>query len=143
MKNFSFALLFVLAITSVGCYHAKVTTGRVPSTIVIEKTFASGWIYGLVPPSTIEAASECPDGVAIIETELSFVNQLVSFLTFGIYSPMHIKVTCATPGSTSAASPDHEVIISESASVDNMIKAFNIAVDEAVTSGDIVYVRFE
>ncbi len=78
-----------------GCYHARITTGAEPSARVIEKPFASAWIYGLVPPGTVEAEKECERGVAGVETKLSFVNQLVGFLTFGIYTPMHIKITCA------------------------------------------------
>jgi hypothetical protein len=30
-----------------------------------------------------------------VETRLSFLNQLVGFLTLGIYTPMDIRVTCA------------------------------------------------
>jgi hypothetical protein len=73
-------------------------TGATPSTEVIEQTFASGWIYGLVPPKTIETASKCPNGLAKVETEQSFVNGLVAVLTLGIYTPMHITVTCAAKG---------------------------------------------
>lgn len=81
-------------IATAGCYHATVETGATPSTEVIEKSFASAWIYGLVPPSTVSTAAKCPNGVAKVETQLSFVNQVVSFLTLGIYTPMQIKVTC-------------------------------------------------
>ncbi len=37
----------------------------------------------------------CPAGAARVETRLSFTNQLVSFFTLGIYTPMEIVVTCA------------------------------------------------
>ena len=36
-----------------------------------------------------------PNGVAKVETQLSFANQLVYALTWGIYAPMEIVVTCA------------------------------------------------
>jgi hypothetical protein len=91
MRSLTTAVLILLA----GCYHATVETGVTPSTVVIEKSFASGWLFGLVPPSTISTAEKCPNGVAKVETELSFLNQLVEVLTLGIYTPMHIKVTCA------------------------------------------------
>ncbi len=84
-------------VASLGCYHASVETGAPPSPEVINKSFASGWIYGLVPPSTVSAQAKCTSGVSKVETQLSFVNQLVSFLTLGIYTPMQIKVTCAAP----------------------------------------------
>jgi hypothetical protein len=77
------------------CYHATVETGATPSTLVIDKSFASSWIYGLVPPETVSTSSKCPNGPAKVETQHTFVNQLVGFLTLGIYTPMQIKVTCA------------------------------------------------
>jgi len=30
-----------------------------------------------------------------VETQQSFVNQLVGFLTLGIYTPMDLRATCA------------------------------------------------
>jgi len=80
---------------SAGCYHATIETTATPSTVVIEQGFASSWVYGLVPPSTVETAAKCPNGVSKVETQLSFVNGLVGVLTLGIYTPMNIKVTCA------------------------------------------------
>lgn len=81
-----------------GCYHATVNTGLAPSPVRIEREWAGGWIFGIVPPSAMDAVGRCPDGVARVETQLSFANQLVSYLTFGIYTPMSIEVTCAAPG---------------------------------------------
>jgi hypothetical protein len=82
-------------LTLPACYHATIETGLTPSTVVIDKAWASGWIFGLVPPSTVETRSKCPAGVAKVETQLSFLNQVVDIITFGIYTPMAIKVTCA------------------------------------------------
>lgn len=95
------ACVGLIALLLGGCYHATVETGLPPSAQVIDKGFASGWIYGLVPPKTVATASQCPSGVAKVETELSFVNQLVGFLTLGIYTPMHIQVTCAAAAAAS------------------------------------------
>jgi hypothetical protein len=33
--------------------------------------------------------------VSKVETEHSFLNGLVQFVTLGIYTPMHLTVTCA------------------------------------------------
>ena len=99
----SFVLLFSVSISA--CYHATVDTGLAPSTQTVEKGWAAGWIYGLVPPSTVETAAKCPNGVAKVSTQLSFPNQLVSFFTAGIYTPMEIIVTCAeVPKGTTAMS---------------------------------------
>ena len=137
------ALLATLLVTVTGCYHATIDTGRTPSTRVIDERWASGWVLGLVPPKTVETAAECADGVAMVETKLGFLNQVVGILTIGIYTPMHIKVTCAAPGAASAAAPGHEVAIAEGATTDDVIEAFGIAAHAAAASGGVVYVRFE
>lgn len=85
------ATLFPLA----GCYHATVQTGLEPSPQQVEEGWAHGFLYGLVPPSTVDVEQECPDGVAQVETVHSFVNQLAYIITTGIYTPMTITVTCA------------------------------------------------
>ncbi len=96
------AALATVVLLGSGCYHATIETGATPSAQVIDKPWASGWVFGLVPPSTVQTAQQCTNGVAKVETQLSFANQLVSFLTSGIYTPMAIKVTCAQ-GRTSDA----------------------------------------
>lgn len=88
-----FAALVLVAVT--GCFHATIETGLPPSPQTIEKGWAAGWIYGLVPPSTVETKEKCPKGVSKIETQRTFANGLVSALTWSIYTPMEIKVTCA------------------------------------------------
>ena len=132
-------LMVVVMMTLGGCYHATVTTGLTPGTQVIDEPFAAGWVFGLVPPSTVDAASECAAGVAKVETQLSFVNQLVSGITFGIFTPMSIKVTCAA--SSSDVSPS--IIIPQGAEQEEVIQSFSEAADNAVESGSATYVHFE
>ena len=91
-------LLLTLVLLPTACYHATINTGLRPSTMKIENKWATGWIYGLVPPATVQTMSQCPEGVAQVDTQLSFLNQLVSFITWGIYTPMEIVVTCADGG---------------------------------------------
>lgn len=138
----SFLLLAIMLIAS-GCYHARIETGLTPSAQVYEQTFASGWIYGLVPPSKVNAASECPNEVAVVETRLSFVNQLVSALTLGIYTPMHITVTCAGGGTSSLAVPAESVAVAHGAGEAEVTEAFTRAADLAVASEQAVFVQFE
>lgn len=137
-------MLVALVVAMSGCYHARITTGLTPSTTVIDKPFASGWIYGLVPPSPVNAAQECPNGVAIVETELSFVNQLVSAITFGIYAPMHIKVTCASSSRASLDTQDVQTVnIQSNHSEADVIAAFDAAAKLAVDGQAPVLVHFE
>ena len=87
--------LFALVLSIAGCYHATINTGRQPNGQTIERAWAHSFIGGLVPPATVEAAAQCPNGVARVDTQLSFLNMVANVVTFGIYSPMSITVQCA------------------------------------------------
>lgn len=137
-------ILLVLLFLS-GCYNAKVSTGLEPSNRVVEESFASSWIYGLVPPKTVKTAEECTNGVAMVETKLSFINMLVGTLTGGIYTPMYIKVTCAT-GMGSADIPGdntNRIEIARNSTDVQIHDAFVNAANRAVKINDPVYVVFE
>jgi Bor protein len=84
-----------LALILSACFHAVIETGATPSTVTIERHWAAGWLYGLVPPSTTETQAKCPAGVAKVETQHSFLNMFAAGLAWGIYEPMTIVVTCA------------------------------------------------
>jgi hypothetical protein len=133
------AALLVLLLPA--CYHATIETGLPAGSQVVEKTFASGWVYGLVPPSPVQAMSQCRNGVSKVETQLSFVNQLVNFLTLGIYTPMWIKVTCAS-GTRSALPATPDIKVGDGATPEEILDAFRRAADAAVESHGPVYVRF-
>ncbi len=137
-------LVILIAGTLSGCYHARIETGLTPSDQIIDIPFAAGWIYGLVPPEIVNTTSECAEGVAIVETEHSFVNSLVGAITFGIYTPIHIKVTCAQGRTLGMQDADRlELNISAAASSDEVIEVFTEAAEEAVEGGKEIYVRFE
>jgi hypothetical protein len=95
MRRFFTSLVAASALVLSGCYHATIDTGREPSPQTITKKWAHGFIFGLVPPSATESKDKCPNGVAKVETQLSFLNMLASGITYGLYSPMQIDVTCA------------------------------------------------
>jgi len=125
-----------------GCFHATIETGLTPSTKVLEQKWASSWIYGLVPPKTVETASRCPDGVAKVETQLSFLNQVVHIITLGIYTPMDIRVTCALPAGTSA--PQGAMLtVPADADSERVRAAFGAAAEQAVERRAMVLVRFQ
>jgi hypothetical protein len=90
--------VLVLALAALGCYHATIETGRPASNQVVEVPWAHSVLIGRVPPNTVDVASECENGVARVETQHSFLNGLVAALTWSIYTPMHITVTCASSG---------------------------------------------
>ena len=87
--------VLVFGVTLSSCYHVQVNTGKTPSADVIDIPWATSLIGGLVPPKVVETAEDCPNGVALVESKLSFLNLVVAAVTFSIYTPMHITVTCA------------------------------------------------
>jgi len=91
-------VVLALGLSVAGCYHAVIETGRPQSGTRIEKKWAHGFLFGLVPPDAIETASQCPNGVARVETQHSFLNQVAYAVTGGLYSPMTIEAFCAAPG---------------------------------------------
>lgn len=101
MRRSICVLASIAALTS-GCYHAVIETGRPASATVIDKPWANSFIGGLVPPAPLETSASCPSGVAKVETQHSFLNMLVGAVTFGIYTPMQITVTCAQGGRAEA-----------------------------------------
>ncbi len=95
MNKHAVISLFIGILFLSGCYNARVTTGLAPSAQTVEVKWAHGFLGGLVPPSALNVAQECASGVASVETKLSFLNLVANAITFGIYSPMEITVTCA------------------------------------------------
>ncbi len=131
--------LLVVFLSTVSCYHATIETAAAPSAVVIEEPFASSWIYGLVPPKTVETAAKCPGGVAKVETQQSFVNGLVAILTIGIYTPMSIRVTCAAPGAAARATPASAA--ESAATPSHVIEQIQAAAERAVDQQRPIYVQ--
>lgn len=109
---------------------------------MIEKKWASSWIFGLVPPETVDAAAECPGGVAKVVTQQSFANMLVRFLTLGIYTPTTIVVTCARESNASLDNQTHDLFVSRGAcSTDEFRNVFTLAAEQAVENDRPILVR--
>ena len=143
MKLFATILVLVMCMLVAGCFHATIETGLQPDGQRITQKWASGWIYGLVPPKTVETAAKCPNGVSKVQTQRSFLTGLVGALTLGIYTPMEIVVDCAS-GTSSGELPNEsqEIIVSESASPEEIQKAFSDAATLSYKTEKPVYVRF-
>lgn len=137
-----FALLLALAVSATGCYHVTVDTGRTPNGVTISEPFALGFIYGIVPPPTVETMAKCPNGVATVETQQSIVNALVSALTVGIVTPMQVDVACAgaTADAGSAPAADLAIVVGEG---DSAVLAVAEAAERSAETGEPVQVRFE
>ena len=130
----------VLLLTA-GCFHATIETGLQPSGQTIDQAWAHGFVFGLVPPSTVQTASACPNGVARVETRRSFLNQIVGGFTGGLYSPMHIRVPGAASG-RAMLSESAQSVVASSAGFDDLQSAIGIARTISLESEAPVLVRF-
>jgi hypothetical protein len=132
------ALVAAAAVTLSGCYHAVVETGRPPNGQEFRRTWAHSFIAGLIPPSTVNVAQQCPNGVARVETVHSFLNLLVEWVTFAIYSPLEIRVSCA--GATTQADAEHVPV---DASLEQKQEAIIAAAERSAEIDQPVVVVFE
>jgi len=97
-------IVLIASVALSACYHATIDMGPAPAAgmvaqqgsagRVVDIPWAHGFLFGLVSPSTVEVKERCPNGVAQVQTELSFLNMFAGWLTSYLYTPMHIKVTC-------------------------------------------------
>ena len=142
MSQNRIGMLMLVGALSAGCNHATIETGLAPSTRKIENKWASGWIFGLVPPPTVETAERCPDGVARVDTERSFLNQIVGILTIGIYTPMSIVVTCAAGSAGEDAAGQATLQVDPDASMEEKQLVFQEAAALSAELGDAVYINF-
>jgi hypothetical protein len=144
MSRTPLAALLLAATLGAACYHATIETGLEPAVQTLEDPWADAWIYGLVAPETVQTAQRCPNGVARIETQQTFVNGLVGFLTFGIYTPMSIKVTCAARGGDDLpdAQDETQIQIDPDASMEEKTQALKDAAERSAELGSAVYVTF-
>ena len=86
--------------------------------------------------------TKCTHGVAKVETQQSFVNGLVGIITFGIYTPMEIKVTCAAGSSSMIPSEMHDIVVDTNASDEQVLDAFSRAANLTVMTGQPVFVKY-
>lgn len=99
--RFKSLALAVASLALTACFHVTVThnpagVSQAAAPVVVDQQFANSFIYGLVAPPVLNVKQQCPRGVSKVETEMSFVNLLISMVTWNIYTPMHAKVTCKT-----------------------------------------------
>jgi hypothetical protein len=79
-----------------GCYNVSyVSKTRMPSTKKIDHDLGF-WLWGLVGVEHIDLQKDCgADGVAKIRSRNTFVDEVLTVITLGIYAPRTTTVTCA------------------------------------------------
>lgn len=140
MRRASWLPLLASAALLSGCFHQIVQTGRTPGTTVVERPWTATWLWGLVPAEEISTVAQCPNGVATVETQQSFLNGLVGALTLGIYTPQEVRVTCATG---SAALPiERRIELGPGSSTEQRLLAIQQAIVMSYLNHEVVQVRY-
>ena len=76
------------------CYHTITTTNLNPGPTHVV-AWAPAFVAGLVP-AKVDAGKLCGGKpVQAVDSQYSFLNLLVGAVTFSIFTPMQITVTCA------------------------------------------------
>ena len=132
--------LVVSAVLLSGCFHQIVQTGRTPGTTVVERPWTATWLWGLIAADEISVVAQCPNGVATVETQQSFLNGLVGGLTLGIYTPQEVKVTCAS-GSGALPGTRH-IDVAHAAPMSERVAAIEEAIAIAAETHETVQVRY-
>lgn len=145
MRSTSKAVLLILltgCLFLTGCYQAKMTTNKEPGNTVVEKSFAPSFLYGLVPAS-VDVSDECTNGIASAERKISFLNGLVGTLTFNLFLPQSITVTCAAGGSMSDAATEAETsfMVSYNATTSELEETFSTAALQSALAQESVEVQ--
>ncbi len=92
-KNTILTLFIAISILSTSCYNTKIYVGEVgkkEAVIEVQKEWNHHFLYGLIPAKNAKMATKdfLPDEKNyVVKTNQGFVNMLVGFLTFGIYTP--------------------------------------------------------
>ena len=76
-----------------------------------------------------------------METQISFLNGLVGILTFGIFTPMTLTVTCAGPDSMDDGDAD-QVTIDPDADIGQQQRVIQEAATKSLQTGLPVLRRF-
>lgn len=141
MRSYRHLLIVCAVVFASGCYHATINTGLSPSGETVTNKWAHSFLAGLVPPDIVNTAAQCPNGVAKVETQHSFLNMVAQVVTFSIYSPMTIDVQCATQ--RSAMNTDSVIRVSRNAAAAQQSAALASAARESLATDEPLYVIFE
>ncbi len=85
---------------STACFHFKyVNPDAQPAPAVQDEAWHNGFFWGIVEHSPqVPVAQICPGGYAVVASEESFLNGLLQGVTWGLYAPQTVSVTCSASG---------------------------------------------
>ncbi|HEI8866280.1 Bor family protein [Serratia sp. AKBS12] len=94
MKKTLAILTLVMAVS--GCAQQSFTVKNEAAVIPQQTTTHHFFVAGIGQKKTIDAAAVCGGADKVVRTEVqqTFVNGLLGFVTFGIYTPREARVYC-------------------------------------------------
>ena len=92
-------LATALALLIAGCAQQTFTVQNKPAAVAPKETITHPFLRfsGIGQKKTVDAAKICggAENVVKTETQQTFVNGLLSFITLGIYTPLEARVYCS------------------------------------------------
>lgn len=106
--------LLLVAPLAAGCVtHTYVVSGTTPTDHPDDVEWRSHLLAGLISlDGDIDLREACPQGVALIEDQVEFLNGLLWLVTGFIYTPSTVDIYCQAP-QPAAAEPPGEVPVVE------------------------------
>jgi hypothetical protein len=123
-----------------GCFHQVVETGLTPAPGGATINRTAGVAFWGLKAAEVDARQECTNGVAVVETQQTFMNGLISALTLGIYNPQTVTITCAAGSSPDADAP--RVSVPGDATSEEVEAAVLEAIQMAMETGEPVFLHF-
>jgi len=77
-----------------GCFNVTYTNPRLPPNGLVVEGTNQFFVAALVGDERVPVYKMCPQGVSQIESGLSVVDLLLTFVTFAIYTPRSYAVHC-------------------------------------------------
>ena len=89
-------LATALALLITGC-STDVYCSKQPAAVALKETITHHFVSGIGQKKTVDAAKICggAENVVKTETQQTFVNGLLGFITLGIYTPLEARVYCS------------------------------------------------
>ena len=88
-----------LLLVATACHRVIIDSGLEPTTEVYHEEWNMAYANAIYP-AMVDGSTFCEGLWSRIETRHSFLNGIVGAMTFGIITPMDVKVVCAETGAT-------------------------------------------
>lgn len=77
------------------CFRVTVNSGAPLAAEAVKEPASRSTAGSRAPARVVSTREACPNGVAQVVTQRSLRNGLVSLVTLGFYTPVHVEATCA------------------------------------------------